>query len=197
MYAKIIRGLKIPVIDKPIGFDLEKGDWVAPYGTGVINDFIFTCNHQSKSYNEFKVINKLSFSNENDGIQVFEIEEANRSEFLWPYNAPLDGYQKSLTKSKMRNWEGVTKNNLNSESNKFQKAYYIFRVRTKLNDDGNIISAMYGKVEGEISVSRTPSVSFIYYLNPDGTRNLEYNPQKNLFKWKDRRETNKYSPHNP
>ena len=196
MYAKIIRGLNIPEIDEPIGFDLEKGDWVAPYGSGIISDFIFTCNHESKSYNEFKVVNNLSFSNKNDGIQLFEIKEENRNDYLWPYDAPLDGYQKSLTKSKFQNWQGVTKSNLNSETNRFKKAYYIFRVRTKVDNEGNIISASYGKIEDEISISRKPTVSFIYYFNPDGTRNLVFNPKENLFKW-DRREADKYAPYNP
>jgi len=37
MYAKSINNMnakKVPALDTPIGYDLEKGDWVAPYGKG-------------------------------------------------------------------------------------------------------------------------------------------------------------------
>lgn len=33
---------KIPVFDQPIGFDLERADFTAPYGTGIHTDFIVT-----------------------------------------------------------------------------------------------------------------------------------------------------------
>jgi hypothetical protein len=44
--------LRIPKFNKPIGYDLEKGDWVSPYGKGLINDFIFTMNVVDRSYRD-------------------------------------------------------------------------------------------------------------------------------------------------
>ena len=43
---------------------------------------------------------------------------------------------------------------------------------------------MYGKIEKEFEFDPKGSVYFRYYLNPDGTRNLEEDPGKNLFKKK-------------
>ena len=66
--------------------------------------------------------------------------------------------------------------------------HYVFRIRTEVDEDGNIVEAMYGKVYGEIRGGFSwggPSVGFTYYLNPTGTRNLEYDPPKNLFLQKD------------
>jgi hypothetical protein len=44
---------------------------------------------------------------------------------------------------------------------------------------------MYGKIHGEIKFdprgSKTALLGFKYYLNPDYTHNLEFDPTKNLF----------------
>lgn len=71
---------------------------------------------------------------------------------------------------------------------------YFFRVRTVLNKDGSVKSALYGKINGQISIQGagrdTASLAFLYYLNPTpNDRNLEFDMQKNLFKnltiWED------------
>lgn len=45
---------------------------------------------------------------------------------------------------------------------------------------------MYGKILGHIGLtaifSETAEIYFKYYLNPDYTRNLEFDPKQNLFK---------------
>jgi hypothetical protein len=61
---------------------------------------------------------------------------------------------------------------------------YIFRVRTKLDKDGNIIGANYGKIGGEFEFDPKGAIFFGYYFNPDGTRNLEEDKENNLFKTK-------------
>jgi hypothetical protein len=52
-----------------------------------------------------------------------------------------------------------------------------------IDSSGNIISANYGKIQGDFSVARNGKLKFIYYYNPDGTRNLEFDKKKNLFNW--------------
>jgi hypothetical protein len=53
--------------------------------------------------------------------------------------------------------------------------YYI-RVRTKVDDRGNIVSAHYGKIYGDF-------MQFKYYLNPTiNDRNVEFDPKQNLMK---------------
>ncbi len=45
--------------------------------------------------------------------------------------------------------------------------------------------AMYGKIQGDIIFdprgSKTTGIVFKYYLNPDFTTNLEFDPKRNLF----------------
>jgi len=64
-------------------------------------------------------------------------------------------------------------------------------VRTVLDEKGNILSALYGKIHGDITVSgtlrETSKIIFTYYLNPTpNDRNIEFDPNKNLFGGRDR-----------
>ncbi len=62
---------------------------------------------------------------------------------------------------------------------------FFFRVRTVLDGKGIIRSAMYGKIHGNINFdvidAKTAVVLFSYFLNPDGTRNVEFDIHQNLF----------------
>jgi hypothetical protein len=53
-------------------------------------------------------------------------------------------------------------------------------------DKGAIVKAWYGKIHGEINFYPTGEapgrLEFTYYLNPDATRNMEFDRKKNLFK---------------
>ena len=170
--------LAIPVLSKNIGYDLVTGDWVAPYGKGFSSDFIFNVTKSVNTYNDFKCNLDISFSNPGDGILEVSLDLKYGSIFRSPYIAPEGGYKSNLSIdcSKGGN-DKVTSYN--------QKQNYFYRVRTKFDNNGNIIDAKYGKIYGGISIypyeSETAYIFFLYYLNPDGTRNMEYDRGKNLF----------------
>jgi hypothetical protein len=55
-----------------------------------------------------------------------------------------------------------------------QKRNYFFRIRTVLDEEGNVKSACYGKIYGDF-------MDFRYYLNPTpNSRNVEFDPKRNL-----------------
>lgn len=176
MYAKRIHSMKVPIIDSSVGFDLEVGDWVAPHGEGIVNDFIFSMRSEETSWTEYSCSYTLNFTNEFDGIQEYYFDNKGMSIYKWPYNAPDNGYRKEITRtksdSKKRGYQTTEKENVN----------YIFRVRTKLDEKGNIVEARYGKILGEI-IHFPNKLQFTYYFNPDGTPNLEFDPEQNLFKF--------------
>jgi hypothetical protein len=156
MYAKQIDSIKFPEFNKAIGYDLTVGDWVAPYGKGVNTDFLFTENHaDAKSGYTFTV----SFPNPEDGIQGFTRDwSLGVSGLLSSHEAPIDGYQPKYEQTQMPNPNRI----------------YYFRVRTKVDDRGNIVSAHYGKIYGDF-------MQFRYYLNPTlNDRNIEFDPKQNL-----------------
>jgi len=174
MYARSTQmsKMRIPVVDKPVGFDLIKFDWVAPYGHGKYSDFIFKLERKFIADNNFDCKLHISFSNKYDGIQEVTNYYSN-SVFKMPRLAPEDGYKNSLS-----HWRTYDKDSF------ADSRYYIFRIRSDV-ENGKLIRAMYGKVHGDIRFdprgSNTASIIFDYYVNPDYSHNLEFEPKRNLF----------------
>lgn len=184
MYAKKVEA-RFPVRETAIAFDLVKGDWIAPYGGGEVGDLILTAKGVFTSYQERWSTVEIVFSNEGDGLQVMPSPKRSHvvgsSEFVSPYQAPLEGYasqwryEKRITPEVDDRVNAVPVEGVN----------LVYRVRTIRDTEGNIIRAMYGKTYGQIVCDfedpETIGVYFTYYLNPDGTRNLEFDPNQDLF----------------
>jgi len=156
LYAKQITSLKVPEFNKAIGYDLVIGDWVGPYGNGVNADLFFTEKHIDP---QSGYILSVSFPKPGDGIQEFTVPNAEKgSGFRSAHEAPIDGYQRELSQTV------ATNPNRN----------FYFRVRTKLDENGNVVSARYGKIYGDLA-------QFTYYFNPTlNDQNVEFNPKQNL-----------------
>jgi len=198
MYAREVMDQKIPVQGKPIGFDLMVGDWVQPYGMGTTPDFIFqldstitkTITNRALAFNGGTRIwtnalhdNRLTirFSNEGDGIQFVASMAGG---LRLPRLAPTEGYQAILNE---REWLEHTTNQwhqsfIQTHTDFNKDVNYFFRVRTKKDSTGKIISALYGKIYGDFSNNiGHEKINFTYYLNPEpNSRNMEFG--KNLFK---------------
>ena len=178
------RYFEIPAHGKEIGFDLMKADWVIPYGQGLHSDFIMRVDRQYKNIDNFDATLTLTFTNKYDGIQVVKDDRGgpfrlgSRSVYNLPRTAPDAGYQTKLVKR-------ISRGNYGIRNDRFDDNNYIFRVRSEVNEEGKLQRAMYGKILGEIefaALSNNGEIGMHYYLNPDFTRNLEYDPRKNLFK---------------
>jgi len=167
MYAKWVN-LGMPAFDKPVGFDLTVGDWVAPYGKGQMTDIIFTGHLEKRANGASDYTLTVSFPNRGDGIQELTLTpEEKTSELRSPQQAPADGYQPQWIQSNSPELEkrGATNHDENRS--------YFFRVRTVLDEYGNVKSALYGKIYGDF-------MDFTYYLNPaPNDRSIEF--AKNLF----------------
>jgi hypothetical protein len=185
MYARdihmsgIISKMEVPVVGKDVGFDLIEYAWMPPYGIGEHADFIFNLKRNFVDDKNFDCSLKIKF-NKNDGIQEvkddYSVSVVNKynhhSEFKLVRNAPEAGYLNELTLPYRR-----------GRGNTETKDNYVFRVRSKVV--GGKVNGMYGKIHGDIMFdprgSKTASILFKYYLNPDYTNNLEFDPKKNLF----------------
>jgi hypothetical protein len=173
MYAQSVN-LDLPVFDKPAGFDLMIGDWVAPYGNGVSSDFIFTAHREKRAPNDTDYKLAVSFPNKGDGIQEFSIPtyylHDKGSALRSVQVAPADRYQHEWAQTKTRRPGKPIETNWKIDQN------YYFRVRTILDEQGNVKSALYGKIYGDF-------MDFSYYLNPTlNSRNVEFDPKQNLMK---------------
>lgn len=158
---------ELPQTNTFIGFDLEQKDWVAPYGKGVHDDFRFQIKRRFVSRDDYDAELTLSITNSSDGIQGFLADTTKGSKMYLPYEAPLDGYQTNL----------VLRLSQGSQPQYLMDQNYIFRVRTKTDANGKVVSALYGHIRGPIKFdvinSDTAFIIFAYCLNLDRTRNLE------------------------
>jgi hypothetical protein len=159
---------------EPLGFDLTAGDWVKPLGAGTNADMLFTAARDVKSAADYTAELRLTFPNNGDGIRVIPpLPTADTSSWLIR-TAPETGYDPDRT------WR------VSAGSRPESVRGYYFRVRTVLDAEGKVKSALYGKITGDVRLfvgTKAPhaGISFDYYLNPTpNDRNLEFDPRRNL-----------------
>jgi hypothetical protein len=165
--------IPLPATTEKIGYDLLVGDWVVPFGRGVSSDFLWKFEREFTDDKNWKMALTLSFSRADDGIQYYKINPIDGSEFKYPYEAPIEGYIPKLywfdTKA-----NGKFSTTFNNES----MHQYLFRVRTERDEMGRIIKGLYGIVYQVPTLAggslNNPRLSFAYKINPNWTRNLEF-----------------------
>lgn len=170
MYVKRISE-RLPALDVAVGYDLVSGDWVAPYGRGKKADMLFLGHLAQQGPNDFDWVLKVSFPAAGDGIQRFSVNPILGKEDyqrLVLYDAPEGGYASEWVLKRSRKPGQGEQTTFDSNSG------YYFRVCTELDRDGKVVKARYGKIYGDF-------FDMVYYLNPDGTRNVEFDPKRNLF----------------
>jgi hypothetical protein len=186
MYAKRVIG-SLPTKDEWVGYDLELGDWVSPHGKGKHADFEFRGSGVLSNRLNYDGTLELRLPGDGNGILTNQMDAISGSELKMAYEAPVDGYQNEWR------WRNVrsTEDKVRAISNFIDESYpgrgFIFRVRSVLDSQGRVIRSWYGKIPGPFVFdprgrdSRS-FVNFVYYLNPDSTRNLEFDPKQNLFR---------------
>jgi hypothetical protein len=167
-------GMVLQKEDEPMGFDLKAGDWVAPYRIGTNVDMLFTIHRKIINRREFDCTLKVSFPNKGDGIVAAPSEEFAGSVFRTSRTAAENGYEPELN-LRFINTELAT--------NVFG---YFIRVETSLDENGNVKSALFGKISGNFklyagTIKPHSGMGFDYYLNPTpNDHNLEFDPKHNL-----------------
>ena len=169
-------------------FDLIKGSFLPPIGKGEYADICFTRleredlgigtnfnGRTSLAYRDGMMVEFLG-----DGNGLIEIP-SKKTDGIKIRTAPLEGYKADylVTKGKDKSVKYFTSSNPDRN--------FAFRIRTKKDENGKIVSAYYGKIYGDIDfkkfTSKVPvaAPSFMYYLNPTPLdRNLEWDMKTNL-----------------
>ena len=83
MFAKRVEAF-IPLMNEPVGFDLEKGDWVVPYGKGDVKDFTFLFRGRFASARDRDEALQITFSGPKDGIQGISASPSHGSQLRLP-----------------------------------------------------------------------------------------------------------------
>jgi hypothetical protein len=172
MYAKKIRAAETPQIkNRTMGYDFIIGDWIAPYGKGLKADITFLDEFHGKAPYDYLSKLTVSFPNAGDGIQEFDVPYPvmQGSQLRSAHQAPPAGYQPQLIKE-----ASAHPGQPNKPSDYDESRGYFIRVQTILDSNGNVKSALYGKIYGDF-------MQFTYYLNPTpNDRNMEFDPNQNL-----------------
>ncbi len=179
---------QISIFDQNIGFDLKTGDWVKPFGKGTEANCYFRLENLS---DDPKIVNRkvsIHFPNKGDGLIPFEIipfeGEYGGSELQSDYLAPESGYQQDWEWLDHYDWTGSRGGKRVHLDYSRSRAYY-FRVNTILNEAGNVISAYYGKIYGDLRlrfVRETGEITWggIYFNPQINDRRVEFDRTRPL-----------------
>jgi len=170
------REIKWPVSwDEPVGFDMLRYDWMPPHGNGEHEDlqFLATLKPDVELEKNGGLLT-LTFTGEHNGfIPIEDSQLLTESTFIFPYTAPQDGYENTSLV--------VDKRNAVIDE---RKQNHFFRIRTELDEQGNVVSALYGRMENLeywVTAIRDRKINFYYLLNPTpNDNNLEWDGKTNL-----------------
>lgn len=173
-------------------YDLVMGDWLPPAGKGEVADLVIAGSYRiveraqggSFDFDCFEYAHVAEFPGEGNG--VLEILAA-PSMGIKVRQAPEIGYGPSA-----KGAFGRTKSLYGIQispklySDEDPNRCYVFRIRSRHDEQGNLVEAYYGKIYGDFSFQRLWHVGgnqpvFLYYLNPKPLdRNLEWDMKTNL-----------------
>lgn len=176
--------LLFPVLGEPLGFDLEKGDWVEPHGIGRMSDILITGTLEWRTSDDFALGAALATTNSHDGFVGFGVTRMDsrnlvRSALPAPqqtsdhadYTNRVDVYRIAIPKAAR-------------EDSYDKNIDYYFRFRTNVDNQGKRESAYVGWLDNGIRLTyqedrksgddRRLRITFAYYYNPDPlSRSLE------------------------
>lgn len=134
---------KITMYDKWLGFDLEKGDFLPPMGVGTEADMLVRFRLNGRMPRDWSIMMDVSFTN-TPYAGARRLKKDGWSDMKSSYCADTNAvYQTNFT-FKYCHEKGV-----HPYSDKLdQDEYMIFRTRTKVDRDGKLVSARYGKLYG-------------------------------------------------
>ena len=183
LYAKKL-SVEVPLLKEEVGYDLKIGDWVKPHGKGETADFNVLAKKSYTDGQNYKTTVSFRFLGKHSGAIENSYNKATHSEYKNTRNAPLESkYHSLLNFVRTRSSKTGRKGSTGLKS-------FLYRTRVQLDEHGEIESCHYGKMIDAVSVAKgagkpdqKPIVSFTYYFNSTpNDRNLEFDPEKNLFK---------------
>ena len=121
-------------------FDLAQMDWVRPFGEGEISDVLLRFTHDDSK--NFYSAMEVSFTN-SPYAGAYVMSQDSFSEFKTAYSVDTNKTFKSYYLFDYEN------SPLGRHDNILRRdQYMVFRIRTKIDEDGRLISAQYGRIMG-------------------------------------------------
>lgn len=176
--------IKIPKKNQPFGFDFEVGDLVEPYGKGKHSDIMLKSFGDKPFPLNRNFSETLVFQAENSLGGFIRKNKDDWSALISDNEAPESGYMPEINFfTTSEEGKPVVEDNLS------QKEYMIFRSRPVMDENGNLKSALYGKIYGRLTHGINSNdregagATILYYFNPTpNDRSLEFDGKNNLLK---------------
>ncbi|MBR4172647.1 MAG: hypothetical protein IKR48_13430 [Kiritimatiellae bacterium] len=216
MFAKhynVVR-LFFPATNTPVAFDMEVADWLPPHGKGRVRDFDMLLRWNGDSRAD-RIEMECIFTEPHSGFYI--LPKIGESEFKSPYRADEGAayrtnlvvysqwrnnppgwawyYDAKEKKRKCRPYPHLPPSE-SQDGGEYENSFLddqclVFRVRPKVDRNGKLLGAHYGKVYGPIGFAlgyrqngRRIGEGFLtatFYFNPTfNDTNLEYDPARNL-----------------
>ena len=181
-------------------YDFIVGDWLPPAGKGIVADMTVRATMAASRHIDrwsrldgseylrttrfYDVTDTFEFCGEGNGV-VRKVAASNAIPFV--RKAGVDGFGKTFHMSFGKRKKIIGPNvyyDDYTDSNK--DVVYVFRIRSRFDEHGNLKEAYYGKIYGDFRLYGKwmyghNGISFIYYLNPKpNDRNLEWDMKNNL-----------------
>ena len=174
-------------------YDLIKGDWLPPDGNGEVADMEIKSAYRLVDVRKvtnlldlrlYEFENRIVFPEAGNGI----LEQMSRqTEGLKLRKALPDGYAQEVVRRFGMKGNPIGKNVYGEEfTDADENRVCVFRIRSRIDEHGNVLNAYYGKVHGDFRLQGDwkvgfRGVEFLYYLNPTPLdRNLEWDMKTNL-----------------
>ena len=134
---------RIPTYGEWIGYDLEKADWVPPWGKGQAADVLTRFTIMVKDSLNWECGLELSFTN-NPFAGAYMRKKDAGSLFTSAYSAstnasfqPYWEFRVGKKSGEKHVWRQLEKD-----------SYLVFRTRTRIDEMGELVSAHYGRIDG-------------------------------------------------
>lgn len=135
---------QIPKFGEWIGFDLEDGDWVSPYGRGKHKDVLlrFMADVRKRRV-DYTYVMDVSFTN-NPYAGAYVMRKDNGSDLKTEYCADTNATYKTEFSFRTKCLPGKRFEDGCLDGG----SYLIFRTRTRVDERGLLVGAHYGKING-------------------------------------------------
>ena len=130
-----------PAFDMDLEWDMFESKWLPPHGKGKVADLILRFTKATLKDESVRWTMDVRFANRDDGLIPIRQLTAPESLLKYPYTAPADGYALKSYRTSV------------TEGKEFRKIEpsdpplgYFIRLRSKVDGNGKVISANYGKI---------------------------------------------------
>ena len=138
-----LRSCRIPEFGKWIAFDFQCADWVAPCGKGRNSDVLLRFSAMERSMDDYRFSMEVSFTN-NPHAGAYRLKEDKTSVLTTVYDADSN----ATYRAEFAYIQEEKPNGLRHFDYLDHDSYLVFRTRTRVDKDGNLVGAHYGKILG-------------------------------------------------